>query len=68
MELVAEKNERVNMLIEPTGDVTTKQFRVFATRQQNSETDDPASKHVSMWHDVPLYPHAYVVNMICEVH
>jgi hypothetical protein len=63
-----------------TGDEASKQFRVFAlkvsdqdggdsepTEDRHSLADHPNVQPISMWHDVPLLPESFVVNMICEV-
>ena len=67
MEFVADKNERANLLIEPTGDILSKQFRVFAVENSSDDPSASKSKQVSLWHDIPLHPESNVVNMICEV-
>ena len=67
MEFVADKNEKANLLIEPTGDISSKQFRVFAVENTADDPTASKTKHVSLWHDIPLHPESNVVNMICEV-
>jgi hypothetical protein len=35
--------------------------------RQSLVADHPHAQPISMWHDVPLRPESFVVNMICEV-
>lgn len=70
----------MEVTIASTGDETSKQFRVFALKQvtdgdepavgkerSSTITDGQSVQPISMWHDVPLHPESFVVNMICEV-